>query len=84
MSNLAAFSLENLVEVSITFVVWLFKFALSLQEGIAGVDEQYKKLNSLTGPQTCPLLCGLESVCTEQHCMPHVKRSQKHHYVDKN
>lgn len=43
LSNLAAFFLENLVEVSITFVVWLFKFTLSLQEEIARVDEQYKK-----------------------------------------
>lgn len=43
LSNLAAFSLENLVEVTITFVVWLLKFALSLQEEIVGVDEQYKK-----------------------------------------
>lgn len=81
MSNLAAFSLENLVEDAITFMVWLFKFALFLQEEIAGVDEQYKKLNPLTDLQTCPILHSLES--TGWHFMPHVNRSQKHCYIDK-
>jgi len=80
---LAAFSLENLVEVTVTVVVWLFKFALSLQEEIAGVDEQYKKLHSLAAPQTCAMLCGLASVCTDWHCTPHVEGSQKRCYVDK-
>lgn len=75
-SNLAAFSSGSLVEVSIMFVIWLFTSALSLPEEISGVDEQYKKLNSLTAPWTYPLLWGWESGHWEALRAPCQEKSQ--------